>query len=142
MSARTTPVIIAVGEHVDRPANVVDALEPIDLMAEALRACERDAGSPILSAVTSLSLIGIVSWQYRDPVRLLAERLDISPGERVNASMGGETPVRLLHEAALRIAGGEELVAAVVGGEASHSRSRARKEWAKLPCASLQAVSP
>jgi len=133
MSARTTPVIIAVGEHVDRPANVVDALEPVDLMAEALRACERDAGSPILSAVTSLSLIGIVSWQYRDPVRLLAERLGISPGERVNASMGGETPVRLLHEAALRIAGGEELVAAVVGGEASHARARARKERAALP---------
>jgi len=35
--------------------------------------------------------------------------------------MGGETPVRLAHEAAARIVQGEDLVAAIVGGEAVHA---------------------
>ena len=133
MDPATTPVIIAVGERVDRPAALEEASEPVDLMAAALRSCEADAGAVLLPALTSLSLIGLVSWPYRDPVGQLCERLGIAPAEAVNASMGGETPVRLIHEAALRIARGEPLVAAVVGGEASHARGRARKTGAKLP---------
>ncbi|WP_425229984.1 enoyl-CoA hydratase-related protein [Sphingomonas sp.] len=64
---------------------------------------------------------------------LLCEELKIAPAERVNASMGGETPVRLVHEAAIAIAGGTRITAAVVGGEASHARAQARKQNAKLP---------
>jgi len=45
-----------------------------------------------------LSLIGLISWRYRNPVSLLCERLGIQPATAVNASMGGETPIRLLHE--------------------------------------------
>ena len=133
MEAERTPVIVAVGEIADHPAAPDRAREPVDLMAEALRLCEQDAGVSLLSAVTSLSLIGLVSWRYRDPVSLLGERLGIAPAERVNASMGGETPVRLIHEAALRIAGGEPVVAAIVGGEASHARGQARKAKVELP---------
>src|SRR3546814_11205781 len=46
--------------------------------------------------------------------------------------MGGETPIRLIHEAAVRIARGELQAAAIVGGEAMHARGRAAKEKAKL----------
>lgn len=127
MNEANCPVIVAVGERVDRPVRLEDALEPVALMAEALRACEADAGAALLPAITSLSLIGLVSWPYRDPVALLAERLGIAPAEAVNASMGGETPVRLVHEAAIRIARGEEIVAAIVGGEATHAAGQARK---------------
>ncbi len=128
-----TPVIAAVGEHVDRPASLDQSLEPVALMEKALLACEADAGVRILDQVGLLSLIGLVSWRYADPVRLLAERLGIAPAERVNASMGGETPVRLVHEAAVRIARGEDLVAAVVGGESTSSVSHAMKSGASLP---------
>lgn len=133
MDAATTPVIVAVGEHVDRPRAPEAAREPVALMAEALRACEADAGARLLPHVSSLELIGLISWPYRDPVRLLADRLGIAPARMVNASMGGETPVRLIHEAALRIAGGADEVAAIVGGEASHAAAQARKHGIELP---------
>ena len=132
-SARASPVIAAIGEHTDRPKRLDEAREPVDLMVAALKACEADAGVRLLDSVGLLSLIGLVSWPYKDPVHLLVQKLGIAPAEAVNASMGGETPVRLVHEAARRIAMGEDLVAAIVGGEASHSRGQAEKSGAALP---------
>ena len=130
---RTVPVIVAVGEVIDRPATPDLALEPVALMAEALHACEGDAGAALLKRLTTISLIGLVSWRYADPVASLCARLGIAPAEQVNASMGGETPVRLVHEAAVRVARGEPLVAAIVGGEASHAAGQARKAKVELP---------
>ncbi|MES2095630.1 MAG: enoyl-CoA hydratase-related protein [Pseudomonadota bacterium] len=126
-------MIAAIGEWVDRPDSPEAALEPVDLMANAMHACDADAGIALMPAITSVSLIGLVSWRYQNPVQLLCERLGISPDEKVNASMGGETPVRLVHEAAVRIAAGEPVVAAVVGGEATSARGRARKAKVALP---------
>jgi len=133
LDPRTTPVIAAVGERIDRPASIEQSLEPVTLMAEALRACEADAGVPILDQIGLLSLIGLVSWRYKDPVRLLADKLAIQPASLVNASMGGETPVRLVHEAAARIVRGEDLVAAVVGGESANAAGHAMKAGVMPP---------
>lgn len=127
------PVIAAVGEWLERSPTPETASEPVELMVRALRACEEDAGGPLLEAVDLISLIGLVSWRYADPAQLLCEKLGIAPRERVNASMGGETPIRLVHEAAARIAAGESLVAAIVGGEATNARNQARKARATLP---------
>ncbi|HEY9546756.1 MAG TPA: enoyl-CoA hydratase-related protein [Solimonas sp.] len=132
VKAEHIPVIVGVGEFVDRPALPADALEPVALMERALRAAEDDAGASLLSRLDSIELIGLITWRYADPVSLLCERLGISPSRKVNASMGGETPIRLIHEAAVRIARGELQAAAIVGGEAMHARGRAAKEKAKL----------
>jgi glycosyltransferase involved in cell wall biosynthesis len=78
MNPETTPVIAAVGEVIDRPKSPELALEPVRLMAAALRACEADAGAKLLDQVGLLSLIGLVSWPYRDPVRQLAAELGIA----------------------------------------------------------------
>ncbi|MDB5970163.1 MAG: enoyl-CoA hydratase [Hydrocarboniphaga sp.] len=137
----TTAVIVGIGEFVDRPERAADALEPVALMAQALRAADADSGGTLLQQVESLELIGLVSWRYRDPVNLLCERLGIQPARRVNASMGGETPIRLIHEAAVRISQGELTTAAIVGGEAMHAVTRSRKEGVKpawTPLASKQ----
>lgn len=133
LPANIIPVIAAIGEYVDRPKSPAEALEPVRLMEEALRACEADAGVAILQSLSSLSLIGLISWRYRDPAALLCQKLGISPADQVNASMGGETPVRLVHEAAVRIAAGEPVVAAITGGEAAHAVGRARKAGAMPP---------
>lgn len=127
------PVIAAVGEYVDRPASPEQALEPVALMVKALEACEADAAAPVLARINLMSLIGLISWRYKNPVQLLADKLGIKPADLVNASMGGETPVRLVHEAARRIALGEDVVAAVVGGEASNAVSHAAKARTELP---------
>ena len=127
------PVIAAVGEYVDRPVSLEAALEPVELMVRAVGACGEDAGVAVVGEVGLMSLIGLISWRYKDPVKLLAQKLGIKPAELVNASMGGETPIRLVHEAAVRIAKGENLVAAVVGGESSNALNHAMKAGKQLP---------
>ncbi|WP_295531474.1 acetyl-CoA acetyltransferase [Novosphingobium sp. Chol11] len=126
------PVLIAQGEVTDRPADPADAREPVVLMADALRDAEADAGAALIAAIDSIELVGIVGYPYRDPVGLLCEKLGIAPARAVNASMGGETPVRLVHEAALRIAAGTSQVAAIVGGEAQNALNKARKAGIEL----------
>ncbi|HZZ70517.1 MAG TPA: enoyl-CoA hydratase, partial [Phenylobacterium sp.] len=132
-AAERTPVIVGVGDLADRPTKVEDAREPLRLMADALRAADLDAGGGWLARLDLLSLVGLVSWRYRDPAGQLCDELGIAPGRKVNASMGGETPIRLIHEAAVAIARGELRAAAVVGGEASHARSRAQRDGVELP---------
>lgn len=127
------PVIVGVGEAVDRPASPAESLEPVALMAAALRNAESDSGAALLAQVDSLDLVGLVSWRYADPVGLLASQLNIDPARKTNASMGGETPIRLIHEAAVRIARGEQKAAAIVGGEATHSASRAQRDKVMPP---------
>jgi len=137
-SPELTPVIIGVGEITERRPAPGEAHEPVDLMAAALRAADADAGGGWLDQLQSLSLVGLISWRYRDPVTLLCERLGIHPATAVNASMGGETPIRLLHEAAIAIARGEITAAAFVGGEASAAVGQALKagappDWTPAP---------
>lgn len=128
----TTPVIVGIGDITDRPASPADAREPVALMAQALQAAALDAageaGAALLARAESLELIGFITWRYENPVALLCERLGIAPARQTNASMGGETPIRLIHDAAVRIARGEQQVAAIVGGEALHAMNKARKE--------------
>lgn len=128
----TTPVILGVGEYVDRPGDPAKALEPVDLMARALLAADADAGGGFLPMAESIELIGFISWRYVDAVALLCERLGIAPQRQTNASFGGETPIRLIHEAAVRISKGEQTVALIVGGEAMNARNHAKKNRTKL----------
>jgi len=128
----TTAVIIGVGEYVDRPDDPRDALEPLALMERAARAATADSGADALAQVQSLDVVGLVSWRYEDPAAALCERLGIRPGRLVNASMGGETPVRLIHEAALRIAAGQGLTSLIVGGEAMSAIAKARRQGLTL----------
>ncbi len=122
-------VIVGVGEFSDRPLAVSEALEPLELMARAARAAAEDAGAPgVLGEVDTLDLIGLISWRYRDPARELCGRLGIAPGRATNASMGGETPTRLIHDAAIAIEGGRIDAALILGGEAMSSRRMAKKE--------------
>ncbi|WP_083748744.1 enoyl-CoA hydratase-related protein [Pelomonas sp. KK5] len=132
LTPETMPVIVGIGEVIDRPENLAEAREPLALMAAALQAADGDAGASLLKQAESLEVIAFISWRHRDPAAELCQRLGIQPGRQTNASVGGETPTRLIHEAALRISRGEQKVAAIVGGEAMNARSRARREKARL----------
>ena len=122
-----TPVIVGCGEAVDRPAALDDALDPIGLMALAARRADADCGGRLLAAVDRLDLVNLISWRYLDPPAELAARLAIAPRSTSYAAIGGETPTKLVHEAALAIARGEARVALIAGAEAQHSANRIRK---------------
>jgi acetyl-CoA C-acetyltransferase len=125
-------VIIAIGEVTDRPAELTSARHPVALMADALRTANEDAGGHLFAAIDSVDLVGQVTWRYADPVGSLCASLDIQPARRVNADMGGDTPIRALHDAAVRILSGASTVAVVVGGEAGHALASARRNKLRL----------
>jgi acetyl-CoA C-acetyltransferase len=132
LNPKTTPVIAAIGEFTDRGKDPARNLEPVALMVRAFENADAEAGGRLLSAIESVDLVGLVTWRYADPAALLCERLGIAPKYQRNTSMGGETPVRLVHEAALAIARGELRVAAITGGEAMNAMNHARKTRGKL----------
>ena len=52
-----------------------------------------DTGVRLLDRVGLLSLIGLVSWPYKDPVTLLAQKLGIAPARLDTAGAGDSNPV-------------------------------------------------
>lgn len=127
------PVIVGIGEIVDRPKEITEGLEPIDLLEQALRRAEADAGAKLLGEVQSLDVVNFLSWRYRDPEKLLAQRLGVTPAHCYYGPVGGESPIRYIHEAAKRIARGECAVAAVCGAEAQSTATKAERAGVKLP---------
>ena len=108
----------------------MDALDPVGLMALAAR--RADVGG-LLSSVDRLDVVNLVSWRYADPPGELAKRLGITPRVASYGAIGGETPTKMVHEAALAVARGEASVALIAGAEAQHSASRAAKGEGDLP---------
>jgi len=127
------PVIVGAGEIVDRPKDIAQGKEPLALLEEALRRAEADSGAKLLGEIDSLDVVNFLSWRYRDPEQLLAKRLGIAPGHCYYGPVGGESPIRYLHEAAQRIARGECSVAAVCGAEAQSSATKAERSGVTLP---------
>jgi acetyl-CoA C-acetyltransferase len=127
------PVIVGVGEIVDRPKEIQAGLEPLTLLVEALKRAEADSGGKLLGEIGSLDIVNFLSWRYRDPEVLLSDRLGIKPKHAYYGPVGGESPIRYLHEAAQRIARGECSVAAVCGAEAQSSATKAERAGVTLP---------
>ncbi|AWN46435.1 acetyl-CoA acetyltransferase [Methylobacterium terrae] len=128
------PVVVGIGEVADRPdapGRGSVGPEPAALMAEALARADADAGGGWLARVASLDVINAVSWPYADLPARVADLIGHRPARLAYGPVGGETPVRFLHEAALRIARGEVEVAALCSGEAEHSAGAARRAGLK-----------
>jgi acetyl-CoA C-acetyltransferase len=127
------PVIVGVGEIVDRPKEITSGLEPLTLLEEALKRAEADSGGKLLDEIGSLDIVNFLSWRYQDPARQLSDRLGIKPAHAYYGPVGGESPIRYLHEAAQRIARGECSVAAVCGAEAQSTATKAERAKVDLP---------
>ncbi|HVY89198.1 MAG TPA: acetyl-CoA acetyltransferase [Hyphomonadaceae bacterium] len=126
------PVIAGVGEIIDRPRDVSQSLEPVALMAEAARRADGEARG-LLKDADSLDIIALVSWRYEDVAARLTEALGIAPKRAFYGTVGGESPVRYLHEAAQRIARGESVVGLITGAEAQYAVNHAKRAGIDLP---------
>jgi hypothetical protein len=77
-----TPIIIGVGDCINRSVRVEDALEPLDLILAALRNAFDDASGTgadqLIQQVNSLEVVLPWTWPYPDLPALLAERLGIT----------------------------------------------------------------
>ena len=113
------PVIAGIGEVIDRE----NSKEPRALIVEAARAAGAEAPG-LLQRVDSLDVVSIVSWRYADIAGVVAAELGATPRRAGESSPGGEKPIRLLGEAAQRIAEGQSEVALICGGEATRTRAK------------------
>lgn len=127
------PVIVGAGEVCERGGDLLKSSEPLSLMQQALLLAEQDTGAPMLPMLDSLDIVAELSWPYADACGLLSARLGIKPRRAVYGEIGGESPLRFIHEAALRIARGESRIAAVVGAEAAYAVASALKNGVSLP---------
>lgn len=127
------PVIVGVGEIADRPDDLAQGLEPLALLDAALRRAEADAGAKLLHALDSLDVVNFLSWRYEDPEKLLAAKLGARPAHCYYGPVGGESPIRYIHEAAKRIARGEAQIAAICGAESQGTATKAARAKIDLP---------
>ena len=127
------PVIVGVGESRQRSKDLNHAKEPLALMTDALKAAQQDAGVDLWRAVDGLYVIRQVSWPSDDTPHRLAKQLGMSAKHPVHGPIGGETPIRFLHEGARAIWHGECQAVAVVGAEAQYSVNAARALGHHLP---------
>jgi acetyl-CoA C-acetyltransferase len=126
MDETRIPVIVGVGQINDRPAADEPGLNSLELMCDALRRADEDAGGGWLGEIDSLSVVAQLSFpELGDVTAPLAQMIGAAPthAEQTRYPMG-DSPVRLLNEAANRIAAGEVGVAAIVGGEALRTAAR------------------
>jgi acetyl-CoA C-acetyltransferase len=133
LSEDRIPVIVGVGEIADRPKDIAEGLEPMALLEQAVRRAEADSGAKLLGELGSLDVVNFLSWRYRDPEKQLAARLGANPAHCYYGPVGGESPIRYIHEAAKRIARGECSVAVVCGAEAQSTATKAERSGITLP---------
>lgn len=123
-SARPTPVIIGVGDVVNRSVVAEDAIEPKDLIQQAIETALKDTGLAsnkaveLRSAIDSISVVASWTWPYPDLPGLLSRELRIDPYHTSCSPHGGNQPGKLFDEAARRISLGKTKVALLAGGEA------------------------
>ena len=132
-----TPVVVGVAQTLRRPADLAAVTEPVAMMVEVLRLAGRRLRGRQRPAerADSIQVPKVVSWPYLDPGALVAAGLGIAPAETVYCADGGNTPQRLLNDAAESILRGERDVVLLVGAEATYTRleARKRKAWLDWP---------
>ena len=120
----STPVVIGVGDFINRSKKVEDAVEPLQLMLSAIDVALEDTGLSessirnLRAAIDSLDVVRTWTWPYPDLPGLIAERLGIDPVRKHYTDHGGNQPGLLFDEASRRISKGETKVAVLTGGEA------------------------
>ncbi|OBI74793.1 acetyl-CoA acetyltransferase [Mycobacterium sp. E740] len=121
-----TPVLAGYGQVNQR--EVRPDVEPIDLMVEAARAA---ADPRVLETVDSVRVVSLLSWRYRDPGLLLAQRIRASEAATRYTGVGGNTPQSLVNEACLDIQRGRADVVVIAGAETWRTRTRLRASGVK-----------
>lgn len=119
-----TPIVIGVGDFINRSKQIEDAVEPLQLMLAAINVAFEDTGltsssvDSLRASVDSLDVVRTWTWPYHDLPGLIAEHLGTLPKRREYSEHGGNQPGLLFDEAARRISKGESKVAILTGGEA------------------------
>ena len=86
-SSETTPVLVGVGQALQRLDDPSQALEPLALMQAALEEAAQDSGAPSLLKQATAFYVLRGAWGYADPGRELARREE---ADRADEAARGE----------------------------------------------------
>jgi len=121
-----TPVLVGYGQVNQRDEN--PGVEPVDLMVAAARSA---ADPRVLEAVDSVRVVSLLSWRYRDPGLLVAQRIGAEDAATRYTGIGGNVPQTLVNQACLDIQNGRNDVVLIAGAETWRTRARVRAGGAK-----------
>ncbi|RMD40494.1 hypothetical protein DV735_g4635, partial [Chaetothyriales sp. CBS 134920] len=119
-----TPVIIGVGDVVNRSTKVEDAREPLDLILEAVQDSIKDTGissasvEKLRSSIDSIDVVATWTWPYHDLPGSIAKELGVEVGHKHYTPHGGNQPGKIFDDAARRISQGKTKVGLCTGAEA------------------------
>jgi len=135
------PVIIGIGQSVNRPNDASDIRTPLGLIEKAVQRAEEDSCvKELIRQTDTICLVNILSHPYDDPLSELISRIDIRPKHKAYTWVGATAPQWFVNQTAEKIISGETRLALICGGEAFHSRKIAAKvkggkfqQWDFLP---------
>jgi len=121
-----TPVLVGVADFKNASTKIEDAVEPLKLILKASHLALQDTSLPpsslstLQASIDSVSVVAPWSWNYYDLPGLVGNGLGVKVREegKVLSHHGGDSPAKLLDEAARRVAIRESRVSIVCGGEA------------------------
>jgi acetyl-CoA C-acetyltransferase len=121
-------VIVGVAQRSQRGEEEASVREPVELMVEVARAAAVDAGDgDLLLKLDSVSVVRGI-WPYRDPGRLVADRLGLSKVRTAINAIGGNAAQELLLQSAADIQAGRRDVVLVCAAETLRTQRRHRRE--------------
>lgn len=119
------PVIIGIGEVLDRPANDLEGLDAFELMLAALEEAEADSGVDFLDDLDWLGVEDEISFPDPAPQERVAALLGRRPPHLLKThEASGDGPIKLINDAANLIGRGEISLAAAVGAEALRTAAK------------------
>ncbi|MFM7069455.1 MAG: hypothetical protein ACKOYM_08360, partial [Actinomycetes bacterium] len=128
-----TPLIIGVGQFLNRVDQGAAPRAPHELMLDAINVAEADAGTPGVAARADvIAVVPTFSWRYFDPGRIIADAIGANDAATWYANVGGNTPQMMINRLAAAIARGDADVGVVTGGEAYRTRSDAKRTGVDL----------
>src|SRR5258708_31536718 len=93
--SRYTPVVVGVGDVINRSLEVQDAKEPLELILDSINSAIQDTRATqalqgqIQSAIDSIDVVRPWTWPYADLPALLATSLRITPKHKFITPNGG-----------------------------------------------------
>ena len=127
-----TPVIVGVGQLLNRIESLEDAIEPLEMMMRAVRRAEGDTGTGgFLDQAQSVRVVRGM-WGYENPAKVLAERLGAVAAQTVGTLVGGNQNQALMNQTAAEILAGKFDLVLITGAENGNSTGKARRAGVAL----------
>lgn len=125
MNGDRIPVLVGAGTAMRREADYTQALEPLDLMIEAVRAAGADCGRPDLLEQVDRIAVPRGRWRYRNPAGAIAQAISAARTQTVLSTVG-VLQQSLIASACEDIASGTIDSAIIAGADAGYRILRAK----------------